>query len=162
MLAAMISAIALSGCGSSGESNTRVACVILANGNKLCGADARAYCNRFVPAQPDPQTAAACASVGAARPSAPGGGGAPDETHVERVVRVAETIRPTLQRVLGARLRSVDATGDGTLHIRTSYTRYSDAIVPRITAACRAIQPAITGVNLVQIEAQDGSSLQPC
>lgn len=50
-------------CGGSDEE----ACIILANGNKLCGADANAYCERFVPASTDMQSAAACASVGAGR-----------------------------------------------------------------------------------------------
>jgi hypothetical protein len=40
-------------------------CIILANGNKLCGADAKAYCEQFLGDAADVKTIEACVSVGA-------------------------------------------------------------------------------------------------
>ena len=39
------------------------ACILLANGNKLCGADAVSYCRGFVRGDADPSSRAVCASV---------------------------------------------------------------------------------------------------
>src|SRR3954447_5530327 len=38
-------------------------CILLANGNKLCGADAVSYCRGFVHGDDDPEPRAVCASV---------------------------------------------------------------------------------------------------
>jgi hypothetical protein len=83
----------------------------------------------------------------------------PQARHAEVV---AVQIRPTLIRVLGSRWRGIAVTGDGTIHVRTGYPRGSDPNAATITAACQAVQPAISGRDPVEIEAQDGGRLKFC
>jgi hypothetical protein len=66
---AALAAVLLAGCGGGSSGGTPSAhraqkCVILQNGNKLCGADARVYCQRFESSPSDYQTAQACQAVG--------------------------------------------------------------------------------------------------
>lgn len=63
--------LGLAGCGDGGSksadaaSTTPETCVILANGNKLCGADAKAWCEKFVSDGQAPDSEEACRKTGA-------------------------------------------------------------------------------------------------
>ena len=72
----LLAAVALGGCGgksggsaggggsrNSGSASQSSNCIILQNGNQLCGQAGVAYCRRFESSPPDQKTAQACAAV---------------------------------------------------------------------------------------------------
>src|SRR4051794_211524 len=61
----------LSACGASRKASKPESCVILGNGNKLCGPDAKAYCEKFLKGSTDKTTMRACAAVGVKQPEGP-------------------------------------------------------------------------------------------
>lgn len=62
-------AVAVAGCGSGTDESADEGCVILANGNELCGESARAYCERFARDSLDAETRLACRAVGTEPPA---------------------------------------------------------------------------------------------
>jgi hypothetical protein len=77
-------AVVCAGCGG----GSKPACVINAAGAKLCGGDAKAYCQKFEQGTNDPDTLQACAAVGARVEPAPVSSSDPlVETFTEDCVR---------------------------------------------------------------------------
>jgi len=99
----------LAGCGGGGGDAQASKCVILDNGTKLCGQDAKAYCERFEQDNPDVQTSQACLAVGADVTSAGADAQSVQDAQqadAEAQARVQEkaasALKPAIKKILGS------------------------------------------------------------
>lgn len=131
--------LALAGCGESDQDT----CVILANGNKLCGDDAEAYCERFD--APDARSQNACDAVLGTSPveRVP----TEDERRGARLRSLIPRLNPIARRYLGDRFDSFLTTGLGRLQLLTRYEPDDFKRSERTDGLCEAIM-AETGEGL--------------
>jgi len=167
---------ALGGCGgggvvvgSSGESGP---CLITSSGNKLCGSDARVYCDSFASESVDPGTVSACSSVGASASEplaeAPGDIAERDVvtplpktglSYPERVRR-ARAIRKAVAKAVPKGHRAmVSVNRSSKINIRTDYRISDSSDAP--SAICRAASKAAPA-SPIAIRSRDGLSIFTC
>jgi hypothetical protein len=157
-MVAVCLALGSAGCGGSDKDDQ--AGIILQNGNKLRGEDAKAYCRRFPPA--DPQSRVACEAIGVMTPLSPEeraeereqAEADQSEARVAAARPLAPAVRAIARPILKSHYVGVEASDTG-IAIRTNYAEYG--IPDNITAAvCKAV------VALPQVvSARSGGKILP-
>ena len=132
------------GCGGdggptqSGREEAKVEnCIILANGTKLCGEDAKAYCKRFRPDPSDVQSEQACISVGGGRQPTQEDA---EEQRTEDAAAAARAIQPEAKRILGSKYVGVVTAAGNLILVQTSYGR-GNAPESVLRAVCNVASP---------------------
>lgn len=135
----------LTGCGSDdGKGSASTRCVILANGAKLCGEDAKAYCNRFD--APDVRSQLACDTVTgrSSKPRRKSKNQLADEATARGSADVRRTVIPALEpiakRYLGRKFDAFVVTGLGGLQLITKYPPGQLKRTAKIDALCKALE----------------------
>jgi hypothetical protein len=153
-------------------------CIILANGNKLCGEDAKAYCERFAQDSGDVETARACISVGADPSSEAEDRRREEEDQEEREaaenrkkVRGGDDFVPAVKHVIGEDLIVVRVETPGDVIVETFYSReedpISDTAIPapsraKLQKVCSAVHGVDPSVTVTVVEDDGQTPLETC
>jgi hypothetical protein len=178
MLAVCLGLAAI-GCG--GNDNKDQAGIILRNGTKLRGEDAKAYCRRFI--SPDAESRTACQALGVTPPMSPeqraAEAGAKAEARAQAEADQSEArtsaarplapaIRPVARRILKRHYVGIRASDTG-VAILTTYPVYSipDGVTAAVCKAVLALPEVVaarTGGNVLPIylDSTDGSAPSDC
>jgi len=167
LLLTLVSVLALTGCGGTndGEQADGATCVVLVSGSKLCGRDAKTYCERFAQNVTDGETIRACVAVGADLTS-------PEEeqrdaqrreaeraaTDASRRIADGRPLRAAVRRIMGAawvedHLIAIEREGSD-VTIATDYNRgvtNRPPPPPTLDRLCRGMHTAVPAVS-VQVE----------
>jgi hypothetical protein len=178
--ALIVVALAMSGCGGDDETSEArdEGCIIPANGNKLCGDDATAYCERFAQDSGDVETARACIAVGA-DPTSDAEDRRREEADQEeqeaaenrKKVRAGDDFLPAVKEVIGEDVIVVRVESPGQVTVETFYSRekdpISDTAIPapskaKLRKVCSAVHSVDPSVSVTVVEDDGQTPLETC
>lgn len=160
---------AIAGCGEGSRDSPKAstaACVILANGNKLCGSDAKAWCEKFASDGKAPDAEEACRATGATLVSKEGL--ADEQRELDRqsedfdrgaALLSVDRYERTAKRVAGAKNVLIARPSDNgvTVEVEWSHDDYDPPPAGAITKLCSALVK-IDPDTIVRIEPLNGSN----